>query len=66
MKVSQPFAVGIYKSTMFWDDWAVKQVLEADKIKGWGISSVANFTRNGLVDLKVYSHTSQQDTNVCA
>ena len=65
-KISQPFAVGIYKSTVFWDDWTVEQVMEADKVFGWGVSPIANFTRNGLVDLKVYGHGSQHGSNICA
>ncbi|XP_042228900.1 sortilin-related receptor-like isoform X2 [Homarus americanus] len=64
-KVMQPFALGIYKSTLFWDDWNVDQVLQADKESGWGIAPIANFTRTGLVDLKVFGHWSQLGNNSC-
>ncbi|XP_045625309.2 sortilin-related receptor isoform X2 [Procambarus clarkii] len=64
-KVMQPFALGIYKSTVFWDDWTVYQVLQADKEHGWGIAPIANITRKGLVDLKVFGFLSQQGTNSC-
>ncbi|XP_071524036.1 sortilin-related receptor-like isoform X2 [Panulirus ornatus] len=64
-KVMQPFAVGIYKSTLFWDDWSVFQVMQADKEFGWGIAPIANYTRKGLVDLKVFGHWSQQGSNSC-
>ncbi|XP_042893587.1 sortilin-related receptor-like isoform X2 [Penaeus japonicus] len=64
-KVIQPFAVGVYKSLLFWDDWQVHQVLQADKNFGWGISTVGNMSRSGLVDLKVFGHWSQQGTNAC-
>lgn len=65
-KLLQPFAVGIYKSTVYWDDWTVEQVMQADKVFGWGISPIANFTRSGLVDLKVYGHWSQNGNNSCS
>lgn len=61
----QPFAVGVYKSVLFWDDWQLKQVLQADKNFGWGISPIGNTSRSGLVDLKVFGHWSQQGTNAC-
>ncbi|XP_069974716.1 sortilin-related receptor isoform X2 [Penaeus vannamei] len=64
-KVIQPFAVGVYKSLLFWDDWQVHQVLQADKNFGWGISTVGNMSRSGLVDLKVFGHWSQQGSNAC-
>lgn len=64
-KVMQPFALGVYKSLIFWDDWTVHQVLQADKELGIGVSPISNFTRKGLVDLKVFSHWSQQGSNAC-
>ncbi|KAK7076324.1 Sortilin-related receptor [Halocaridina rubra] len=64
-KVMQPFALGVFKSLLFWDDWSVHQVLQADKETGLGISPISNYTRKGLVDLKVFGHFSQQGTNSC-
>ncbi|KAK8747660.1 hypothetical protein OTU49_016520, partial [Cherax quadricarinatus] len=64
-KVMQPFALGIYKSTVYWDDWTVYQVLQADKEFGWGIAPIANLTKKGLVDLKVFGHLSQVGNNSC-
>ena len=35
-----PFAVGIYKDLMYWDDWHRKTVFVADKNNGKGIVTV--------------------------
>ena len=61
----QPFALGIYKNLLFWDDWTVHQVLQADKESGGVIMPIFNFTKTDLADLKVFGHWSQQGSNAC-
>ena len=64
-KIQLPFAIGVYKSVMFWDDWKRHQVFQADKDHGWGIMPLSNSFRSGLVDLKVYGHWTQKGSNAC-
>ncbi|KAA0201571.1 hypothetical protein HAZT_HAZT001489, partial [Hyalella azteca] len=61
----RPFAVGIHKSLVYWDDTVRRQVLSADKQHGWGITPIANESIEGLVDLKIYAHWSQKGDNPC-
>ncbi|XP_063978327.1 sortilin-related receptor-like [Diachasmimorpha longicaudata] len=63
-RVSHPFAVAVFKDTMYWDDWKQSQIFMADKEHGLGISSKLG-TLKGLMDLKVFAHSVQSGTNKC-
>ncbi|KAF2366491.1 Sortilin N-terminal [Trinorchestia longiramus] len=61
----RPFAVGVHKSLVYWDDTVRQQVLRADKQHGWGVTPISNSSIEGLVDLKIYGHWSQNGSNPC-
>ncbi|XP_050441242.1 sortilin-related receptor-like isoform X2 [Adelges cooleyi] len=64
-KVSHPFAVAVLKDWIYWDDWKQNAIFMSDKDHGSKIQTVAS-QLPGLMDLKVFSHMSQTDTNECA
>ncbi|KAK7603208.1 hypothetical protein V9T40_003207 [Parthenolecanium corni] len=64
-KVSHPFSVAVFKDKMYWDDWRSNAIFSADKDHGTGIQVVAS-ALPGLMDLKIYAHSSQEGTNACA
>ncbi|KAG4075464.1 hypothetical protein HA402_015117 [Bradysia odoriphaga] len=64
-RVAHPFAVGVYKDLMYWDDWKMNSVFSADKDHGIMINVVAD-SMPSLMDLKVYAHSIQSGTNACA
>lgn len=64
-RVAHPFAVGVYKDLMYWDDWKMNSVFSADKDHGIVIRVVAD-SMPSLMDLKVYAHSIQSGTNACA
>lgn len=64
-KVSHPFAVAILKDWIYWDDWKQNSIFMSDKDHGAKIQTVASHLP-GLMDLKVFSHMSQIDTNACS
>ncbi|MCL4122654.1 UNVERIFIED_CONTAM: hypothetical protein GTU68_028010, partial [Idotea baltica] len=63
--VRQPFAVGIYKSLLYWDDWNSFKIFRADKENGWNVTPLSDEPIIGLVDLKVFGHWSQTGSNAC-
>ncbi|XP_011301031.1 sortilin-related receptor [Fopius arisanus] len=63
-RVSHPFAVAVFKDTMYWDDWKQSKIFLADKEHGVGITSKLG-TLTGLMDLKVFAHSVQSGTNKC-
>ncbi|KAG1664064.1 Sortilin-related receptor [Nymphon striatum] len=63
--VSHPFAVSVYKEWIYWDDWNIEGIMMANKHDGSGRGQLASDLWS-LMDLKVFSHSSQQGTNACA
>lgn len=64
-RVAHPFAVGVYKDLMYWDDWKMNSVFSADKDHGIMIRTLAN-NMPSLMDLKVYAHSIQTGKNACS
>ncbi|XP_044254445.1 sortilin-related receptor-like isoform X1 [Tribolium madens] len=62
--VSHPFAVAVFKNTMYWDDWKRNAIFSADKDTYHGVE-VLQKQLPGLMDLKVYAHGVQVGTNAC-
>lgn len=63
--VSHPFAVAVFKSNMYWDDWKKNAIYSSDKDIYKGIEIVMKDLA-GLMDLKVYAHGIQIGTNACS
>lgn len=64
--VLQPFAVAVYKSIIYWDDWNNYKIFQADKNKGENIISLTGERRiDELADLKAFGHLSQMGSNAC-
>ncbi|XP_039293247.1 sortilin-related receptor-like [Nilaparvata lugens] len=53
-RVAHPFAVAVFKGSMYWDDWKMASIFVADKDHGVGIQQVA-MDPQGLMDMKVVS-----------
>jgi len=62
--VAHPFAVAVFKNTLYWDDWKQTAVFLADKDYGVGIVKIQSGLQ-GLMDLKVFAHGVQEGTNAC-
>lgn len=63
--VSHPFAIAVFKTTMYWDDWKRNSIFSADKENFKGVEVIVKqFT--GLMDLKVYANGVQIGSNSCA
>jgi len=63
--VAHPFAVAVFKNTLYWDDWKQTAVFLADKDLGLGIVRIQSGLQ-GLMDLKVFGHGVQEGTNACS
>ncbi|XP_053974316.1 sortilin-related receptor-like [Hylaeus volcanicus] len=63
-RVSHPFAVAVFKDNMYWDDWKQSMIFVADKNQGLGINIIIG-QLSGLMDLKVFGHSTQVGTNAC-
>ncbi|KAL3265395.1 hypothetical protein HHI36_009601 [Cryptolaemus montrouzieri] len=66
--VSHPFAVAVFKSSMFWDDWKRNAIFSADKDSSLGnLQSLEVLQKHliGLMDLKVFAHGIQIGNNTC-
>ncbi|CAG9765567.1 unnamed protein product [Ceutorhynchus assimilis] len=63
--VSHPFAVAVFKSNMYWDDWKKNAIYSSDKDVYKGIEVVVKDLA-GLMDLKVYAHGIQIGKNACS
>lgn len=50
--MAHPFAVAVFKNTLYWDDWKQNAVFLADKDLGVGIVRIHSGLQ-GLMDLKV-------------
>lgn len=64
-RVEHPFAVAIFKDTMYWDDWKMNAIFAADKSSGMQIQTVIGDLSN-LMDLKLYGHSLQEGQNACS
>lgn len=64
-RVLHPFAVAVLKDDMYWDDWKQSMIFTADKNYGESIDHLIGYL-TGLMDLKVFDHSSQRGTNACA
>lgn len=56
--VSHPFAVAVFKSNLYWDDWKKNAIYSSDKDVFSGFEVVVK-DLVGLMDLKVYAHGLQ-------
>lgn len=63
-RVSHPFAVAVYKDSMYWDDWKMNSVFSSDKDQGIMIHVIAE-DMPSLMDLKIYAHSIQEGSNPC-
>lgn len=63
--VSHPFAVAVFKSVLYWDDWKKNAIYSSDKDIYKGVDVVVKDLA-GLMDLKVYGHGIQFGKNACA
>lgn len=63
--VPHPFAIGVYKDWIYWDDWNLQGIFVANKYDGKGVQKIlSNLPR--IMDLKVIWQGSQQGNNSCA
>ena len=62
--VKHPFAVGIHKDLMYWDDWNTKSVYFANKNSGRGIVEIQT-NMAGSMDLKVFTKLHRTGTTAC-
>lgn len=53
--VSHPFAVAVFKDSVYWDDWKLNAVFSADKDHGVGIVRLQSELQ-GVMDLKVHKN----------
>ncbi|XP_049769267.1 sortilin-related receptor-like [Schistocerca cancellata] len=63
-KVAHPFAVAVFKDTMYWDDWRQNAIYQADKDHGLAVRTIRSGLP-GLMDLKVFAHSVQEGSNAC-
>jgi sortilin-related receptor len=63
--IEHPFAIAVFKDSMYWTDWKKSSVFLADKDHGAGVTTIASDLPN-LMDLKVFAHSVQEGTNACA
>uniref|UniRef100_A0A646QCG5 Sortilin-related receptor n=1 Tax=Hemiscolopendra marginata TaxID=943146 RepID=A0A646QCG5_9MYRI len=62
--IMHPFAIGIHKEWMYWDDWTQQSIMVADKLSGTGYKTIASGLR-GVMDLKIYNRHMQLGENLC-
>ncbi|CAH1280545.1 unnamed protein product [Diabrotica balteata] len=62
--VSHPFAIAVFKSNMYWDDWQLNSIFSSDKDTFKDVQVLLK-ERVGLMDLKVFAHGIQIGTNAC-
>lgn len=63
--VSHPFAIAVFKDTMYWDDWKEYSIFSADKDTGVEVNRLAG-ELSGLMNIKVFAHSVQEGTNACS
>ncbi|XP_072048711.1 LOW QUALITY PROTEIN: sortilin-related receptor-like [Amphiura filiformis] len=62
--VPHPYAIGVYKNLIYWDDWSQEAILKANKYDGSHRETVLEHLE-GIMDLKVFHNASQQGDNPC-
>lgn len=67
-RINHPFAVGVYKNLVYWDDWTTRSIYftknDVNDPKKSIFLVLGNYSR--LMDLKVFGHhNSQEGTNAC-
>lgn len=60
-----PFAVGVYKDRIYWDDWTTLNIESASKYDGSN-RNVELRDLDGIMDLKIFHNSSQQGINPCS
>ncbi|ODM93787.1 Sortilin-related receptor [Orchesella cincta] len=67
-KISHPFAVGVYKDKVYWDDWTTRGIYNAPFDSSGSSDSILQIKGNlpRLMDLKVYGTGQQQGENACS
>ncbi|XP_076042677.1 sortilin-related receptor-like [Oratosquilla oratoria] len=63
--VQRPFAIGIHKEMVYWDDWNTFMILRGNKDNVVVASPINTSPIFGLVDLKIYGRLTQKGTNAC-
>ncbi|XP_059482311.1 sortilin-related receptor-like [Neocloeon triangulifer] len=63
--IEHPFAIAVFKDTMYWTDWKRSSIFMADKDHGAGITVLAADLPN-VMDLKVFAHSMQEGSNACS
>uniref|UniRef100_A0A8C4QCV4 VPS10 domain-containing protein n=1 Tax=Eptatretus burgeri TaxID=7764 RepID=A0A8C4QCV4_EPTBU len=63
--VPHPYAIAIYKNSMYWGDWERESIFTASKIDGSGIRALLQRLGN-ILDLKVYHQGSQNGLSACS
>ncbi|CAL8091762.1 unnamed protein product [Orchesella dallaii] len=67
-RITHPFAVGVYKNMVYWDDWTTRGIYKAPFDSSGSSSSISQIKGNlpRLMDLKVYGTGQQQGENACS
>ena len=61
-QLHHPFAIGIHKDLMYWDDWKSKSMYLANKNRGFGITQIKT-SMSGAMDMKVFSKSLRSAKN---
>ncbi|XP_033100199.1 sortilin-related receptor-like [Anneissia japonica] len=62
--IPHPYAIGVFKDKIYWDDWSDQAIMSARKTDGQERSTLLS-DKSGIMDLKILAKTSQQGTNPC-
>ncbi|XP_070547805.1 sortilin-related receptor-like [Ptychodera flava] len=63
--IPHPYAIGVYKNHIYWDDWYKKAILRANKYDGSGKTTVVD-NLYSVMDLKILAQSSQRGKNPCS
>lgn len=64
-RVAHPFAVAVFKDSMYWDDWKMNSIFTADKDQGIMTRVIAE-DMSSLMDVKIFAHSIQEGSNACS
>ncbi|XP_014239724.1 sortilin-related receptor-like isoform X1 [Cimex lectularius] len=66
--IIHPYSVAVFKDDIFWDDWSLESIFSTDKDGTEATPAIRTVLDKfrGLMDLKVYDHSSQQGSNACS
>uniref|UniRef100_A0ABM0M9V2 Sortilin-related receptor-like n=1 Tax=Saccoglossus kowalevskii TaxID=10224 RepID=A0ABM0M9V2_SACKO len=63
--IPHPYAIGVYKDEIYWDDWYKRAISKASKYDGSGVTIVED-NLDSVMDLKILAKSTQQGSNPCA